>query len=214
MSQRLTWCLNHPRPCSSGHMDPEPHVVSQRPTSSFPYCIPAAKCTQRLARCVPVSDVLLSLPIPRSSGQIHSTHHTPCPSDRWIPSTFSHHIPAISRQSAPCRVPVTNLQPHPSHLASQQPSRSRTPRLVSSQPTCHSFYTRSCPSGHPHPKPSSHFSDYLASSSIPCYAPLNIPTPNPACRVLVTTHSLIQPTPIISPRRFQSDLPSAALSVP
>jgi hypothetical protein len=113
----------------------------------------------------------------------------------------------IGRQNAPCCSPVTNLQPHPCHLASQQLSRPRTPHVVSLQPTYHSVYPRPCPSGHPHPKPlTSHPSDAPVSSSIPCYPPANISTQTPACCDLVTLDLLPHPSHLTSwCRRVSSD---------
>ena len=187
--------------------------------------VPAATCTSH----VPLTDILLNFLMPCFSSQIHPAPRTLCPSDQRIaqpsytvfqqpnPPNASH---AASQQlkdalnfsmSHPSyqqteRVPVTDLQPHPSHLVSQQPSRPRTLRVVSPQPTYHSV----CPSGHPHPKSLvSHSSDWPASLSLPCYAPLNIPTQTPACRVLTTLDPLPHPSHVTSWRRGVSSDRSA-----
>ena len=173
---------------------------TDRHCSTFPCHILVAKSIQCLPCCVSVTNVLLNLPILCSSSQIHPTNHMLHPSHRWISSTFPCHIPATSRQSTPCHVSVTNLQPHLSHLASQQPSRPRMLHVVSLQLTCHIV----SPSGHSHLKPFMlHSSNWPASSSIPCYAPLNSP-PKPLHTMSLWPwiHSLIHPSYIIMLRHF------------
>ena len=131
----------------------------------------------------------------------HIASTIPGPHSNCRSPTYPVSATNIYRQNAPCHAPVTDLRPHPSHLASQQSSRPQTPRVMSLQLTHHSVQPRPCPSGHPHPKAlTSHPSDWPASSSIPCYAPANIST-NPAYYVLATSDLLSHLSYVASCRR-------------